>query len=92
MANSSVDARWIRSRVFTEPEPRTHERVQESPSRGAAAGAYGASDLGAASVVVDVSDAPSFVETQVVEFFEIATAYYGDVEHSFRLISSAGFD
>ncbi len=44
-----------------------------------------------ASVVVDVSNSPSF-EVAVLEFFETSIAYFGDVEHSFRLMPNARFD
>ena len=45
------------------------------------------------AVVIDVTDSLSFFEVpEAVEFFEISTAYFGDVEHSFRLISSQRFD
>ncbi len=39
-------------------------------------------------VVVDVTDSPAFQGVPTLEFFEISTAYFGDVEHSFQLIST----
>jgi hypothetical protein len=42
-----------------------------------------------ASVVVDVSNSPSSDGAAVLEFFETSVAYFGDVEHSFRLVPNA---
>ena len=49
-------------------------------------------DLGAVGVVIDLTQSPSIRDTPVPVFFEISTAYLGDVEHSFRLIASPTFD
>lgn len=43
-----------------------------------------------ATVVVDVSSSPSSKDAEVLEFFETSVAYFGDVEHSFRLIPNDG--
>ena len=40
-------------------------------------------------VVVDIASSQSFEGAAALEFFEISIAYCGDVEHSFRLTSSA---
>jgi hypothetical protein len=48
-----------------------------------------ADDLNAALLVIDATTSPWFEGTEVLEYFEIATAYCGDVEHSFRLTSNA---
>jgi hypothetical protein len=40
------------------------------------------------AVVVDVTDSLAFQGAPVLEFFEISTAYFGEVEHSFQLIST----
>lgn len=45
-----------------------------------------------ASVVVDLSNSPSIEDASVLEFFETSIAYFGDVEHSFRLMPNARFD
>ena len=50
-----------------------------------------ATDSRARSVVVDVTQLPAIQGTPVLESFEISTAYLGDVEHSFQLISNANF-
>jgi uncharacterized protein YbjT (DUF2867 family) len=47
--------------------------------------------LTGASVVVDVSNSPSFEDAAVLEFFETSVAYFGDVEHSYRLVPNARF-
>ena len=90
MRTRVIGAMPIGSRVVTEPDARGHEAVQESRIWDASAVGDGASDVEAASVVFDLTDSLSFCETPgAVEFFEISTAYFGDVEHSFRLISSS---
>jgi hypothetical protein len=48
-------------------------------------------ELTGAQVVVDLTHSPSFENAAVLESFEISTAYFGDVEHSFRLIPHARF-
>jgi len=48
-----------------------------------------ATDLWETPVVIDVTHSPALQATPLVEFFEISTAYFGDVEHSFRLMSNA---
>jgi hypothetical protein len=40
-------------------------------------------------VVVDIANSQSFEGAEALEFLEISTAYFGDVEHSFRLTWSA---
>jgi len=73
--------------------------ITESDARGqelhigeATTGGHAASGVEAKSVVVDVTDSLSVSETPgAVELFEISTAYFGEVEHSFRLISSKRF-
>ena len=93
MRTRVIGAMPIGSSAVTEPDARGHEAVQESRIWDASAVGYGASDAEATSVVFDVTDSLSFSETPgAVEFFEISTAYFGDVEHSFRLISSSRFD
>jgi hypothetical protein len=44
------------------------------------------------SVVVDVSRSPSLDHAAVLQFFETSIAYFGDVEHSFRLMPNARID
>ena len=39
-----------------------------------------------ASIVVDVSNSTSPDNAAALEFFETSVAYFGDVEHSFRLV------
>ena len=91
MRTRVIGVRPIGSSVVTEPDAIGQEAVQESPIWDAEVG-YEVSHLEAASVVLDVTDSLSLFETPAVEFFEISTAYFGDVEHSFRLISGARFD
>jgi hypothetical protein len=46
-------------------------------------------DLKLAAVVIDATTTPASAGGESMEYFEIATAYCGDVEHSFRLTSNA---
>jgi hypothetical protein len=48
-----------------------------------------ADDLNSASVVIDATTSPWFEGTEEPDYFEIATAYCGDVEHSFRVTLNA---
>jgi uncharacterized protein YbjT (DUF2867 family) len=83
----------IGSKLVTKVGAHGHQTVPASPTSGVntvtAEGLAGA--LHGASVVVDVSNSPSFEDTPVLEFFETSTAYFGDVEHSFRLMPSGHF-
>jgi hypothetical protein len=93
MGTRVAGAMPIGSRVVTEPDARGRGRVQESRICDASVVGYGGSDVETTSVVLDVTDSSSVCETPAaLEFFEISTAYCGDVEHSFRLISSSRFD
>jgi hypothetical protein len=44
------------------------------------------------SVVVDVSHSPCLDHAAVLQFFETSIAYFGEVEHSFRLMPNARID
>jgi hypothetical protein len=48
-----------------------------------------ADDLNSASVVIDATTSPWFEGTEEPDYFEIAIAYCGDVEHSFRVTLNA---
>jgi hypothetical protein len=53
------------------------------------AGQGPARDLKLAAVVIDATTTPASAGGESLEYFEIATAYSGEVEHSFRLTSNA---
>ena len=93
MRTRVIGATPIGSSVVTEPDARGHEAVQELRIWDASSVGSVARHVEATSVVLDVTDSLSFCETAgAVEPFEISTAYFGDVEHSFRLISSSRLD
>jgi hypothetical protein len=82
----------IGSKPVTQPGAHGYEAVAASASSGGdavtAEGAFVADAPEGASVVVDVSSS-SFDDAAVLELFETSVAYFGEVEHSFRLVPNA---
>ena len=83
----------IGSKHITKLAAHGYEAVAASPNSGVntLAGEGPADVPEGAPVVVDLSNSLSF-EVAVLELFETSIAYFGDVEHSFRLMPNAGFD
>jgi len=86
------DSGLIGSRLVSKLGAHGYEAVPASPnSEVNTVTAEGPADAREGASVVDVSNSPSFEDAAVLEFFETSVAYFGDVEHSFRLVPNAGF-
>lgn len=82
------------SKLVAKPGAHGYAAVPASPNSGVKTltGEDLADANEGASVVVDVSNSSSFEDAAVLEFVETSTAYFGETEHSFRLMPNGHFD
>jgi hypothetical protein len=81
----------IDSERVTELGTHCPETMPVSPNSGVnTVSTHGLTDPVKTASVVDVSNSP-IEDTAVLEFFETSVAYFGEAEHSFRLMPNGHF-